>query len=55
VGRGAEGSWEGEEPVQDPGLPCRREVQPGGARLLSTTDVGRRVPAKEDAGNEVSE
>jgi len=32
-GRGAGGKREGEEPVGDPGPPCRREVQPGGIGL----------------------
>ena len=39
MGRGAEGEWEEEEPVQDPGPPCRREVQPGSTSFLSTMDV----------------
>jgi len=30
VGSGVEGDREGEEPVEDPGPLCRREVQPGG-------------------------
>jgi len=33
VGGGAEGDWEGEEPVEEPGAPCRCEAQPGGTRL----------------------
>jgi len=43
-----------EEPVKNPGPPGRREVQPGGTRLFSATDVGRRVPAEEEA-SEASE
>ena len=39
MGRGTEGEWEEEEPVQDPGPPCRREVQPGSTSFLSTMDV----------------
>ena len=34
--------------VEGAGPPGRWEVQPGGAGLLATTDVGRRVPAEED-------
>jgi len=33
VDRGAEGEWEEEESVRDPGPPCRQEVLPGGIRL----------------------
>jgi len=55
VGGGAEGKREGEGPVQDPGPPCRWEMQPGGTDFLSTTDVGRLVSAEEDVGSEVSE
>ena len=33
VSGGAEGDWEVEEPVEVPGPPGRREVQPGGTRL----------------------
>jgi len=43
-----------EEPVQDPGPPCRREVQPGSARFPVRHEVGRVVPAEEDAASEVS-
>jgi hypothetical protein len=55
VGRGAEGDQEEEAPVHNPRPPCRLEVWPGGTRLPSAADVGRLVPAEEDAGSEVSE
>ena len=41
--------------MEEPGPPGGREVLAGGSGLLSTTDVGRRVPAEEDAVSEVSE
>jgi len=43
-----------EEPVEDPGPPGRWAVQPGGAGLPLCSDVGRRVPAEEDAESEAS-
>jgi len=55
VDGGAEGKWEEETPVYDPGPPCRQEVQPGGARFPLPIDVGRLVPAEEDAESEASE
>jgi len=55
VGGGEEGDGEVEESVDEPGPPSGCAVQPGGARLFSATDVGRRVPAEEDTVSEVSE
>jgi hypothetical protein len=57
VVEGAEGEWKRKGSVHDPGPPRRCEVQPGSSGLLSTTDMGRRVPApaEEDEQNEVSE
>ena len=57
VGGGEEGDWELEGSVEGAGPTGRREVQPGGAGFLSTTDVGRRVPGVEedDAVSAVSE
>jgi len=55
VGGGAEGNWEGEGPVEDSSPPGRRKVGRAVLGLLPTTDVGRRVPAEEDAVSEVSE
>jgi len=49
------GKWKVEEPVGDSGSPGRWAVQPGGNWILSATDVGRLVPAEEDAGSEASE
>ena len=43
-----------EEPVQDPGPPCRRGVQPGSARFPVRHEVGRVVPAGGGAASEVS-
>ena len=45
VGGGAEGDWEVEEQVEDPGPPGRREMQPGGTRLPRSHGGG-----KESAG-----
>jgi len=55
VGRGAGNKWEGEEPLQDPGLLCRWVMRPGGTGLPLLYDVGRLVPVEEDAGSDVSE
>ena len=44
--------------MEDPGPPGAREVWVGGwvvLDFLSTTDVGRRVSAEEEAASEVSE
>ena len=55
VGGGAEGARVVEEPVQGTGPPSGREVWPV-LDFLSTTDVGRWVPAEEeDAVSAVSE
>jgi hypothetical protein len=45
VGGGVEGDWEGEEPVQDPGPPCRRSVQSAGAGLPFHHGCGEAGPA----------
>ena len=54
AGGGVEGERKVEELVENPGRPGGREVQPGGVGLIFT-DVGRRVPAEDDAGSEASE
>ena len=48
VGGGEEGDQEVEGPVEGTGPSGRRDVQPGGADFLSSTDVGRWVPGEED-------
>jgi len=55
VGGGVEGDLEGEEPVEDPGPPCRWRHSQAVLDVLSSTDVRRLVPAGEDAGREVPE
>ena len=50
VGRGAEGEWEEEEPVQNPGPPCRREVQPGGTGLPFHHGCGKAGPGRGRGG-----
>jgi len=58
VGRGVEGDWEVEGPVGGGGVRdllagevCGRTV----LDILSTTDVGKRVPAEQDAVSKVLE
>jgi len=50
VGRGVEGGGEGEEPVQDPGPPHRREARPGGARLPRHYGCGEAGPGRGRRG-----
>ena len=44
AGRSVEGGREGEEPVQDPGPPFRRQVQPGGIGLPLHYGCGKAGP-----------
>jgi len=53
VGRGAEGDREEEGPIRD--LLADGRCSKAVLDFLSTTDVGRLVPAEEDVGSEVSE
>ena len=55
VGGGAEGNWEVEELVHDPGSPAGKRCSQAVLDFLSTTDVGRLVSAEEDMGSKVSE
>jgi hypothetical protein len=57
LGRGQKENWEMEERLEGPGPAGGREMQQTGTGLLSTTDVGRRVPtaAVEDEESEASE
>ena len=54
VGGGAEGDWEREEPVDDPGSPRRWEAQSGGARLPLHYGRGKIGSAEEDVGSGAS-
>ena len=55
VGGGAEGDWEVEGSVEDQRSPRRGRCSQAVLDFLSTTDVGRRMPAEEDTVSEVSE
>ena len=56
VGGGAEGYWEMEEPVEDPGPPGGREVWAGGTGLPLHHGCWKVVPGEEeDAVSAVSE
>jgi len=50
MGRGFEGEREEEEPVQDPGLPCRWEMQQGGTRLPLYYGCGEAGPTRGRRG-----
>jgi len=55
VGGGAEGDGEAEEPVEDPGPPCRREMQPNSTRLAHRHGCRKESAGLGDAGSEASE
>jgi len=50
-----EGGGEGGEPIQDPDILAGRRCSLAVLDFLSSTDVGRLVPAEEDTGSGVSE
>jgi len=55
VGGGAEGDWEGEGQVEDPGPPGGREVRAGGTGLPLRHGCGEAGAGRGDAVSEVSE
>jgi len=55
VGRGTEKNWEVGEPVGDPGSIADGRRGQAVLDFLSSTNVGKLVPAADDVGSEVSE